>query len=225
MPRGRKTGSSSRSTTSAKYDSHNVVLDKTYGALADLRRELSDSKTDIEDRKALLEQFSKCSDSQRAFLLLDDYFERISLSRKDFAGEEWWPKLLDCKGKARLEETALLFLRANRPLPTELIAHANWDRLAEVEEAEKDHAFVSELETWLLPPKPVHLDAPRASIRAICEVAELEADSPLKQLIVRLAVFRPRSGEKFRTLGEVTDLTNRASHERELFPNLSLIHI
>ena len=219
MPRGRKTGSSSRSTTSAKYDSHNVVLDKTYGALADLRRELSDSKTDIEDRKALLEQFSKCSDSQRAFLLLDDYFERISLSRKDFAGEEWWPKLLDCKGKARLEETALLFLRANRPLPTELIAHANWDRLAEVEEAEKDHAFVSELETWLLPPKPVHLDAPRASIRAICEVAELEADSPLKQLIVRLAVFRPRSGEKFRTLGEVTDLTNRASHERELFPN------
>ncbi len=219
MPRGRKTGSNSRSTTSAKYDSHNVVLDKTYGALADLRRELSDSKTDVEERKTLLETFSKCGDSQRAFLLLDDYFERLSLSRKDFAGEEWWPKLLECKGKARLEETALLFLRANRPLPTELIAHANWDRLAEVEEAEKDHAFVSELETWLLPPMPVHLDAPRASIRAICEVVEMESDSPLKKLSVRLAVFRPRSGEKFRSLGEVTDLTNRASHERELFPN------
>ncbi len=203
----------------AKYDSHNVVLDKTYGALADLRRELSDSRTDVEERKALLEKFSKCNDSQRAFLLLDDYFEQLSLTRKDFAGEEWWPKLLSCKGKARLEETALLFLRANRPLPTELMAYANWDRLAEVEEAEKDHAFVTELENWLLPPQPVHLDAPRASIRAICELADFEADSPLKELRVRLAVFRPRSGEKFRSLGEVIDLTNRASHERELFPN------
>ena len=219
MPRGRKTGSNSRSTLSAKYDSHNVVLDKTYGALADLRRELSDSKTDVEERKTLLDTFSKCTDSQRAFLLLDDYFERISLSRKDFAGEEWWPRLLECKGKIRLEETALLFLRANRPLPTELLAYANWDRLAEVEEAEKDHAFVSELEKWLLPPQPVHLDAPRASIRAIGQVAELNPESPLKQLNVRLAVFRPRSGEKFRSLGEVIDLTNRASHERELFPN------
>ncbi len=219
MPRGRKIASSSRSTTSAKYDAHNVVLDKTYGAWADLRRELSDSQTAVEERKGLLEKFSKCTDSQRAFLLMDDYFERISLSRKDFAGEEWWPKLLATKGKARLEETALLFLRANRPLPTELMAYANWDRLAEVEEAEKDHAFVSELEKWLLPPKPVHLDAPRASIRAICEAREIDPESPLKALVVRLAVFRPRSGEKFRTLGEVTDLTNRASHERELFPN------
>lgn len=219
MPRGRKTGSNSRSSSSTKYDSHNVVLDKTYGALADLRRELSDSRNDVEERKTLLDTFSKCTDSQRAFLLLDDYFERISLSRKDFAGEEWWPKLLESKGKARLEETALLFLRANRPLPTELMAYANWDRLAEVEEAEKDHHFVTQLEDWLLPPKPVHLDAPRASIRAICDVQEIDKDSPLKQLIVRLAVFRPRSGERFRTLGEVTDLTNRASHERELFPS------
>ena len=219
MPRGRKTGSSSRSTASAKYDAHNVVLDKTYGAWADLRRELSDSRNDVEERQSLLEQFSKCGDSQRAFLLMDDYFERLSLSRKDFAGEDWWPKLLACKGKARLEETALLFLRANRPLPTELMAHANFDRLAELEEAEKDHAFVSELEDWLLPPKPVHLDAPRASIRAICEILDPEQDTPLKQLGVQLAVFRPRSGERFRTLGDVIDLTNRASHERELFPH------
>ncbi|MCS1408590.1 MAG: RNA polymerase-associated protein RapA [Verrucomicrobia subdivision 3 bacterium] len=219
MPKGRKTASNRRSTTSAKYDDYNGVLDKTYGAWADLRRELSDSQTAVKERKTLLEKFSKCTDSQRAFLLLDDYFELISLSRKDFAGDEWWPRLLACKGNARLEETALLFLRTNRPLPTELMAYANWDRLAELEETEKDHEFVAQLEDWLLPPKPVHLDAPRASIRAICEVCEFEKESPLKSLVVRLAVFRPRSGEKFRSLSEVIDLNNRASHERELFPS------
>ena len=34
----------------AKYDAHHTVLSKTYGALADLRRELSDSKSDLAER-------------------------------------------------------------------------------------------------------------------------------------------------------------------------------
>ena len=218
MPKGRKTDGNSRSPLKTKYDAHNVMLDKTYGAWADFRRELSDSRTAIEERKALLEKFARCSDSQSAFLLLDDYFEQISLSRRDFAGSDWWPNLLKSKGKARLEATALLFLRAKRPLPAELMAYTNRDRLAALEEAEKERELVAGLENWLLSPKPVHLDAPRASVRAVCEVGEFEENPPLKNLVVRLVLFRPRSGKKVRSLGEIVELSNRSSLERESFP-------
>ena len=43
----RKTGSASPGSGQAKYDAHHIVLDKTYGALADLRRELADSKAAV----------------------------------------------------------------------------------------------------------------------------------------------------------------------------------
>jgi len=117
MPRGRKASKSKRPVLNTKYDANNIVLDKTYGAWADLRRELSDSKTDLADRKELLEQFATCKDSQRAYLILDDYFERLALSRRDFVGPDWWDRMLETKGKERLEETALLFLRANGHCP------------------------------------------------------------------------------------------------------------
>ena len=217
MPKGRKTDGNSRPSLKAKYDAHNVVLDKIYGASADLRRELSDSRTAIEERKALLEKFARCSDSQGAFLLLDDYFEQISLSRRDFAGNDWWPNLLKSKGKARLEAIALLFLRAKRPLPAELMAYTNRDRLAALEEAEKERELVAGLENWLLSPKLSHLDAPRASVRAVCKIGEFEENPPLNILIVQLVLFRPRSGGKIRRLGEIIDLGNRSSLERELF--------
>src|SRR5579885_3453251 len=101
-----------RSGNSTKYDAHQKVLSQTYGALADLRRELSDSKTSVAEREELLRVFSTCADSQRAWLLLEDYFEKLSLSRKDFPTTDWWPKMLAAQGKARLEELAFLFLRA-----------------------------------------------------------------------------------------------------------------
>ena len=68
----------------AKYDAHHTVLSKTYGALADLRRELADSKAAVAERTEILSTFANCTDSQRAWLLLEDYFEKLSLSRKDF---------------------------------------------------------------------------------------------------------------------------------------------
>ena len=108
MPRGRKATKTKKAVLNTKYDANNIVLDKTYGAWADLRRELSDSKSDLAERTELLEQFSACEDSQRAFLILDDYFERLSLSRRDFVGPDWWARMLDTTGKERLEETALL---------------------------------------------------------------------------------------------------------------------
>ncbi|MBT5926558.1 MAG: ATP-dependent helicase, partial [Verrucomicrobia bacterium] len=217
MPRGRKATKSKKTVLNTKYDANNIVLDKTYGAWADLRRELSDSKSDLADRNELLDQFAACEDSQRAFLILDDYFERLSLSRRDFVGPDWWARMLETTGKERLEETALLFLRAKRPLPTELMAHANFDRLAEVEEAEKDHELIMHLEKWMLPPKVEHLDAPRASVRALFVLVPVLEGSPVARLEMRLTLSRPRSGERFRNLGEIKDLTTRSSHERELF--------
>src|SRR3954451_18201611 len=95
-----------RGGSSTKYDAHQKVLSQTYGALADLRRELSDSKTAVAEREELLKSFSLCADSQRAWLLLEDYFEKLSLSRKDFPATDWWPRLLHAQGKSRLEELA-----------------------------------------------------------------------------------------------------------------------
>ena len=109
-----RNGNGSRSTQASKYDAHNSVLSKTYGVLADLRRELSDSKAAVAGREELLQTFATCADSQRAWLLLEDYFEKLSLSRKDFPSPDWWPRLLAAQGRARLEEVAFLFLRAKR---------------------------------------------------------------------------------------------------------------
>src|SRR3981081_3051243 len=101
-----RNGNGSRSSQASKYDAHHTVLSKTYGVLADLRRELSDSKASVGEREELLRSFASCADSQRAWLLLEDYFEKLALSRKDFPATDWWPKLLAAEGKSRLEELA-----------------------------------------------------------------------------------------------------------------------
>ncbi|PYM16588.1 MAG: serine/threonine protein phosphatase [Verrucomicrobia bacterium] len=214
----RKSRPTPRSSTTTKYDANNIVLEKTYGAFADLRRELADSKAAVAERTGRLLSFANCTDPQRAWLLLEDYFERLSLSRKDFTGEDWWKRLMAAHGKARLEETALLFLRANRPLPTELVPHANLERFAEIEQSEQEQNFVQQLEHWLLPPAPSHLDAPRAGLRVQCEVRPLENQPGLQGLGVQFVLSRPRTGEKTRSLGEVIELTTRTAHEQELFP-------
>src|SRR5438045_806291 len=99
-----RSGNGSRASQPSKYDAHHTVLSKTYGAFADLRRELADSKSDVAEREELLKNFAICMDSQRAWLLLEDYFEKLSLSRKDFPNQDWWPKLLASQSQARLEE-------------------------------------------------------------------------------------------------------------------------
>lgn len=215
---GKKKGRAPRySAGTAKYDAHHRVLEQTYGALADLRRELTDSKAQVAERKELLDLFAKCNDSQRAWLLLEDYFEKLALSRKDFADGEWWPRMLAAQHQARLEELAFLFLRTGRSLPTELSPYANYQRLAERDQAEREHQYLKTLEQWLIPPPPLHLDAPRATLRLLCSVAPL-ADTPyLHELRIHLNLFRPRSGVKNRPLGEILELSARAQIERELF--------
>ena len=214
----RTNGSNGRHGATAKYDAHHVVLDKTYGALADLRRELSDSKATVAERTDLLHSFATCEDSQRAWLLLEDYFERLSLARKDFAGDKWWPRLLASRGNDRLEATALLFVRSNRSLPTELARYANLERFAQIEQAEREEELVQSIEYWLLPPVPLHLDSPRAALRVFCELQPAEAAPGLFALKAQFALCRPRTGQKVRSLAEVLDLTTRSGHERELFP-------
>ena len=213
-----KNGNVPRPPGTTKYDAHHKVLSKTYGALADLRRELADSRTAVAEREEILKNFAACADSQRAWLLLEDYFEKLSLSRKDFNGQDWWPHLLNAHGKARLEEIAILFLRARRPLPTELLPHANLDHFAEVEEAEQEQKLVQQLEHWLFPPTPGHLDLPRAALHVICQPQPDGEQSGLHRLAVQFHLVRQRSGDKTKTLKEVIELTTRAAHEQELFP-------
>src|ERR1035441_6100779 len=128
-----RNGNGSRSAQASKYDAQNTVLSKTYGASADLRRELADSKAVVAEREELLRSVAPCMDSQRAWLLPEGYFEKLSLSRKDFPGTDWWPQLLTAQGNARLEEVAFLFMRARRSVPTELSTYANHDRFAQVQ--------------------------------------------------------------------------------------------
>ena len=213
-----KNGNAPRPTQTNKYDAHHSVLQNAYGAFADLRRELADSKAAVAERTELLTMFAHCTDSQRAWLLLEDYFEKLTLARRDFAGHDWWPRLLGVQGKARLEETALLFLRAGRPLPTELAGYANLSRLAEIQQAEAEQQRLRDLEHWLLPPTPAHLDAPRAHLRVVARLVPLAEQPSLHHLALDFTLFRPRTGEKPRTLAELIELTARAVHEEELFP-------
>jgi hypothetical protein len=212
-----KNGNGLRSAPASKYDAHNTVLSKTYGVLADLRRELSDSKSAVAEREELLKSFAGCADSQRAWLLLEDYFEKLSLSRKDFPGTDWWPHLLNSQGQARLEEVAFLFLRAKRSLPSELTPYGNLDRFAQVEHAAHEQQLVKHLETWLFPPRPVHLDTPRASLRVVCRPQADDLCPAQFRLAVQFHLLRPRTGEKLKTLEELVELTTRAAHEQELF--------
>jgi len=201
-----------------KYDAHHKVLSQTYGAFADLRRELSDSKATVSEREDLLKSFATCPDSQRSWLLLEDYFEKILLSRKDFPDTNWWPRLLNASGRTRLEELAFLFLRAKRPVPPELQAYACIERFAQAEEAEQEENLVRELEHWLAPPTLPLLETPRANLRVVCQ-PQPDPDEPSRhRLGVRFLLSRPRTGEKLRTLRELIDLVVRATHEQELFP-------
>ena len=212
-----RNGNGTPRTGANKYDAHHKVLSQTYGAFADLRRELSDSKTTVNEREDILKIFATCPDSQRAWLALEDYFEKLSLSRRDFPATDWWTKLLAVTGKSRLEELAFLFLRAKRSVPPELQPHANPDRFARAEEAEQELQLVRELENWLSPPAPLHLDTPRATLRVVCKPQPDEQEPSRYRLAIQFLLLRPRTGEKARSLHDLVDLVVRAAHEQELF--------
>ncbi len=212
-----KTKIPGRTSGTSKYDAHHKVLSQTYGALADLRRELSDSKDSVNQREEILRNFAVCPDSQRAWLLLEDYFEKLWLTRKDFPDTDWWPRMLEARNKERLEELAFLFIRAKRSIPTELTAHANFERFAKVQEAEHEQRLVRELEEWMFPSKPLHLDVPKATLNVVCEARPDEQQPSHHHLAVQMIITRQRAGEKPKSIADLNDLITRAAHERELF--------
>ena len=219
MPRtAKKKKTAISSAKASKYDAHHKVIDNTYGDFADLRHQLSESKEDVAERAALLKLFSECSDSQRSWLLLEDYFSKLTLSRKDFSADDWWGGLTQSGGDARLEELALVFMKSGRSVPNELMPYANFTRFAEVEQEEKDFQLFKGLEEWMFPPSPGHLDAPRATIKIFAMVIQDKELPGLKRLGIEIHVIRPRTGDRVKTLDDMADLTMRAAHEQELFP-------
>ena len=81
MPRTvRKSAPTTRPSAAAtKYDAHHRVLNTTYGSLAELRRELADSKEKVAERENVLKLLADCADPQRAYLLFDDYLEKLAV--------------------------------------------------------------------------------------------------------------------------------------------------
>jgi superfamily II DNA or RNA helicase len=218
MPRhASHSGNGPRRAAGSKYDAHHSVLSQAYGALADLRRELSDTPALIAERSELLRQFAACTDPQRAWLLLEDYFERLCLSRRDFPGDAWWDNLMAVQDHARLEQLAFLFLRAKRSLPKELQPYADVERFARVEQDAQESALVQELENWLTPKKPAVLDEPRARLRVLAMPRPHPEAAGRYELVIEFALTRPRTGERIRSLQEILDLHTRAAHEEELF--------
>ena len=125
--------------------------------------------------------------------------------------------MLAVTGKPRLEELAFLFLRAKRSVPPELQGHASPERFARAEEAEQELRLVKELENWLSPPAPLHLDTPRATLRVVCKPQADDTEPSRHRLMIQFLLLRPRTGEKARSLHDLVDLVVRAAHEQELF--------
>ena len=71
-----------------KYDADQQAFNQTYGAMADIRRVVADSKEDIERRTALLDMIALSDHAQKTWLYLDDYFKQINLTHKEFANDE-----------------------------------------------------------------------------------------------------------------------------------------
>lgn len=215
-PRRKNAKSPRASNGASKYDAHHTALSDAYGEWADLRRSLSDTKDAATEREELLRMFSICPDSQRAWLLLEDYLEKLKLTRRDFPGEEWWPQMIDTRKTERLEQLAVLFLRSKRTLPNELSTYVNLDRFAEIEAAEAESDLLQRIERWMFPPEPQHLDQPRAQLRAVCTPVAMEG-SAIHVLAVEFYITRPRNGERKKPLADIIELTTRATHEQELF--------
>jgi hypothetical protein len=155
--------------------------------------------------------------SAAGVVVVGGLFRAVVLVAKGFWKSGLVAALAGGFGVERLEQTALLFLRSNRSLPTELLPHANLERFAELEEAEKEQELVVQLGGWLLPKTPQHLDSPRAAVRVLCEVRPAEKPEGLHVLQVGFTLNRPRAGEKRRTLRELIELPTRSTHEQELF--------
>jgi SNF2 family DNA or RNA helicase len=211
-----------RSTTGkpgkTKYDADHQAFSQTYGAMADIRRVIADSKEDIERRAALLDMIALSDHAQKTWLYLDDYFKQINLTLKEFSNDEWWMKIQSTIGNERLQELALQFLRSGRPLPPELEQYADYERLAALVKEENETMLARDVEEWMFTPERPHLDAPTSSFYLLFDPVCNDEELNEYTMNVRFQVTRPRLGTRCRSLDRLRDTLSRAAHERELFP-------
>lgn len=203
-------------TSESKYDANNNIISKAYGEYADLRRELSDSRDKIAERSELLSTFSTCADPQRAWLLLDDYFEKLGLARKDFEIADWWSRIINASGEKRLQELAFLFIRSKRSIPSELLRYADYNRFAQIEKAEKEHNLLKEIENWIIQEKN-HFETAKAVLRIYGEVKQ-ENDSPaLHYLELEFIIFKSNGINETKSFNDLIQLASRPVYELEQF--------
>ncbi len=210
------------SASESKYDSNDSVISKAYGAYAELRRELGDSKEKIAERSELLKYFANCSDEQRAWLLLEDYFEKLGISRKDFIDNDWWSKLIVSKGNQRLQELTFLFMRSGRSVPSELSDYADYTRFSEIQKLEEEQKVIIQLEQWIMPEHPNHIDRPRAKIRIITDIKSDEKSPMLHFIEVAFDIFRSSGVRETKNMAEMIDIANRPPYELEQFSKKDL---
>ncbi len=157
-------------------------------------------------------------DSQRAWLLLEDYFEKLSLSRKDFAGDDWWPRLHGRPGQAPPRATGLsVFARA--PPAADGTSAARQPRSFRRSRGGGTGAAIGAATGTMA--FPAHAGAPGFAARRVARDLPARSRTSTNRRGTAWAsqfhLFRSRTGEKRKTLTEVIELTTRAAHEQELF--------
>jgi hypothetical protein len=166
----------------------------------------------------ILKNFATCPDSQRAWLALEDYFEKLSLSRRDFPDTNWWPRLLNVpRARRAWRSWRFLFLRAKRSVPPELQPHASLDRFAAPRKPSRKSSSSRNWKTGCRRPR-CRCSTRRAPRSASSAKPSRTRRSPAPPARVQFLLSRPRTGEKARTLHDMIDLVVRATHEQELFP-------
>ena len=214
-----RNGNGSRSAQASKYDAQNTVLSKTYGALADLRRELADSKAvgrrtggaaaELRRVRGFAAGVAVAGGLLREALALAQGFPEHGLvaaaaggARQGAAGGGGVPvsagPAVAADGAERLRQP-----RPLRPGGAGGAGTAACPATGGVALPAQAGAlrFAARLPAGGLPAR----SPTRSSRRATAWPCELH-------------LLRPRTGEKVRTLGEIIELTTRAAHEQELFP-------
>ncbi|MGC8887032.1 MAG: DEAD/DEAH box helicase [Verrucomicrobiia bacterium] len=208
----------------SKYDVNNSIISKAYGEYADLRRELSDSKDKIAERYELLKLFANCTDLQRSWLLLEDYFEKLGVSRKDFIDADWWSKISESTGDRRLQELAFLFIRSRRTIPPELSNYADYARFAEIEKSEKEKTILKDLENWIIPPAG-YISQPKSIIKIYGELKQ-DSDTPIfHSLELEFVIFKSNGTREIKTFRDLMEIAMRPECELEQYSIKDLVFL
>ena len=199
----RRSGAATGSGNTTKYDAHHRVLAKAYGAQADLRRELADSKAAVAERTEILNIFADCNDPQRAWLLLEDYFEKLSLSRKDFTSQDWWPPASwPPRARSGWKKRPSFFCAPAGRCPPNCSRTPICGALPKSSTAKRSSNWCGSWNTGSSPPPRPIWTRPRAIMRVACQAKPVSEDSALHGLCGRLSMsLATRTGEKAKTLG------------------------